>query len=216
VSAWPDGPAHRLGAPRPAQFYTAAEVAPDGRHIAAARYDGKSTTIFVWTVPTGGFVPGGTDSAPAKTFAALGNSTSLAFSRDGERLVAAQSDGSVRIWNLHGDTEAVVLRGHADAANSAAFSPDGSEIVSGGSDGTVRVWRLDESPRSVAITGAVGHIVNVAFTPDGKSVVAVGTRGARTWPCTFCGPTPEVAAEADRMATRALTTDERALFLHRR
>ena len=72
------------------------------------------------------------------------------------------------------------------------------------------------APRAAVIAAAVGPIVAVAFTPDGKRVISVGTRGARTWACDFCGPTTEVVAVADRIATRSLTSDERAFFLHRR
>ena len=214
VSAWPGHKARSLAPARPAQFYTAVAFAPDGRRFAAARFDAKNTTISMWTVPTAGFSSLVASPPPDRIFTALGNTSTIAFSRDGERLVSAQSDGSVRIWDLDQDSAPVVLRGHGDAANSAAFSPDGTELVSGGSDGTVRVWRLGESPRSTVIAAAVGHIVAVAFTPDGKVVISVGTRGARSWACDFCGSTTEVVAVADRITTRSLTSDERAFFLH--
>src|SRR5262249_20965889 len=100
-------------------------------------------------------------------------------------------------------------------ANSAAFSPGSSDVlVSGGADGTVRVWQLDRSAQSVAIPSAEGTIRAVAFTPDGSGFIVVGSRGARVWSCDFCGSTSDVVAVARRHATRALTPDERALFLH--
>jgi WD40 repeat protein len=206
VSAWPGDEPRFLGPPELLQ-YSAAAFSPDSRRLAAAAFDGKATRIFVWDSPNG-------STAPARTLNALGFTTALAFSDDGERLVASQTDGAVYIWDLSGDAVPLVLRGHPDGANGAAFSPDGSEVVSGGSDGTVRVWRLEGSPKSVAIDSGVGHIVAVAFTQDGTGVIAAGTDGSRMWTCDFCGSTDDVVAVAKGRATRALTADERALFLH--
>jgi WD40 repeat protein len=207
VAAWPGGSPRALG-PSGRVRYSTAAFAPDSGRVAAAAYDGKRTRISVWPLTPGGGVPD-------RTFSALGYTADLAFSRDGTRLVAAQSDGGVWIWELDGDAAPTVLRGHPDGVNAAAFSSDGTEVVSGGSDGTVRVWRI-EGAKSVALPGPGGHAVAVAFTPDGAGVVAVGTQGSRMWPCDFCGSTKRVESTAERIATRALTADERAVFLHER
>jgi WD40 repeat protein len=140
-----------------------------------------------------------------------------AFSHDGKRLVAAQTDGGVYVWDVDGSRAPIVLRGHPDGANSAAFSLESNDLVaSGGADGTVRVWRLDKGAQSVAIPSAEGTIRAVAFTPNGSGLIAVGSRGARIWSCDFCGSTSDVLAVAQQRETRALTPDERALFLHDR
>jgi WD40 repeat protein len=217
VSRWPGKQARAVG-PSELLEYSAAAFAPDSRRVSAAGYDGKSSTIFVWDVPAAGSgSPRQKGTArDSLELTALGNVSSLAFSRDGKRLVAAFSDGAVRIWELGGAVAPIVLRGHEGAVNGAAFSPDGTEVVSGATDGTVRVWRLDESGKSVTIPGPGGHLTAVAFSPDGSEIVAVGTAGSRIWRCDFCGSTGKVLAAAQRLATRTLTPDERALFLHDR
>jgi WD40 repeat protein len=120
------------------------------------------------------------------------------------------------VWDLSDVATPIVLRGHAGAVNAAAFSPDGNEIVSGGHDGTVRIWELAEDGKSVTVPGPGGAVSDVAFTADGDGVIAVGTRGPRVWTCDFCGPVDDVLTQAQRMATRTLTPEERALFLHER
>jgi WD40 repeat protein len=214
LARWPGTQPRALGATGVHRFSVAA-FAPDSRQLAAAAYDGKTTTIFVWDLPADGSSADTARTAPTRTLTALGYTGSLAFSDDGERLVAAQSDGSLRIWELNREEKPLVLRGHSDPVNSAAFSPDGTEVVSGGSNGTVRVWRLEQGAKSVALPGP-RYIVSVAFTADGRHVVAVGTRGARTWRCDFCGTTDAVLATARRRATRTLTPEERSLYLHER
>ena len=218
VASWPGRKARALGPPPGLPQYSATTFDPDSRQLAAAAFDGKNTTV-----PSGRWTPGAPTGsvgvpAPDRTFAAHGFTTALAFSHDGKRLVAAQTDGGVYIWDADGSRAPIVLRGHPDGANSAAFSPESNDVVaSGGADGTVRVWRLDEGMRSPSRSPAVKVMIRaVALTPDGSGLIAVGSRGARIWSCDFCGSTSDVLAVAQQRATRTLTPDERALFLHDR
>jgi WD40 repeat protein len=215
ISRWPGKQAKALG-PDELLEYSAAAFAPDGGRVAAAGYDGKSSTIFVWDMPVAGLPRQRGTAGDSIELTALGNVSSVGFSRDGKRLVAAYSDGALRIWELGGAAAPIVLRGHEGAVNAAAFSPDGTEVVSGGTDRTVRLWRLDKGGKSVTIPGPGGHLTAVAFTPEGSEIIAVGTEGSRIWRCAFCGSTSKVLAAAQRLATRTLTPDERALFLHDR
>src|SRR5262249_12141962 len=48
---------------------------------------------------------------------------SATFSPDGDRIVTASGDKTVRVWNADGSGVPVVLRGHDDWVTSAAFSP---------------------------------------------------------------------------------------------
>jgi WD40 repeat protein len=186
--------------------YTAPAFSPDGRRVTVAGFTGKSSAVLVWDVES---------RARPVRFGAPGFVHDLEFGPDGERLVAASSDGAVRIFDLAGDRSPVVLRGHEGAVNAVAFSPDGREVVSGGSDGTVRVWEL-ATGKAVAFPGPGGSIQNVAFTPNGSDVLATSTRRTRMWSCRFCGPIDDVLARAEKTTTRELTAAERALFLHER
>jgi WD40 repeat protein len=74
------------------------------------------------------------------------------FSPDGQRIVSASKDRTIRIWQADGTGEPVILIGHDLAVERARFGPDGRSVVSASRDRTVRVWHdltpanLDDPP----------------------------------------------------------------------
>jgi WD40 repeat protein len=215
IGSWP-GNRFRTLVRSPDSAYSAVAFDRDSVRVAAAAYDGKNSHVSVWRIPRADDEASVEEQTPVAMFDALGLVNALAFSHDGTRLVAAGSDGAVRVWALSGSSPAAILRGHHGSANAVAFSPDDTEVVSGGHDGTVRLWELAEGGgKSVTIGGPGGAVTNVGFT-SGGDLIAVGTSGARVWDCDFCGAAERVLARARRMATRQLTAEERALYLHER
>jgi WD40 repeat protein len=214
---WPGRDALVLARSQPAAnkfvTFTATVFSADGRGLAAAGYNGKTSAIGVWDVAE---LDAGAATKPRRRLLVdvPGAVLTLEFSPDGAKLLAAMLDGSLRVVNL-GDGGVVVLRGHRGTVEDAAFSPSGDEIVSGGADGTVRVWELAESGKSVTLPGRVGIVTDVRFAGNGSRIEVVGTEGAAAWSCEFCGPIAAVLARARALTTRSLTPDERALYLHR-
>ena len=95
-----------------------------------------------------------------------------AFDGQGERMVTASDDGTVRVWDLPtGDVRE--LRGHKDDVISASISSDGHTVLSSSLDDTMRVWRIEERRTSV-----VGHLDDVRqIAPLGGDRVRVLTAG---------------------------------------
>jgi WD40 repeat protein len=71
--------------------------------------------------------------------------TSVAFSPDGQRLVSASQDNTIKLWDAQTGQLALTLKGHTEPVTSVAFSPDGHRLASASMDQTVKIW--DGTPR---------------------------------------------------------------------
>ncbi|MBU6335628.1 MAG: hypothetical protein KGS47_14675 [Chloroflexi bacterium] len=115
-----------------------------------------------------------------------GRVTSLAWSRDGTRLVTgASDDGRILVWRTADRTVEQTLVGHEGWIRSLDIAPDGSFIVSGSTDGTVRVWNTSDWSVRHVLTGHTGYIGGVAVSPDSRLIASGGRDGAiRLWDAT--------------------------------
>jgi WD40 repeat protein len=100
--------------------------------------------------------------------------TSVAFSRDSQKIVTGSDDKTVHLWDAKtGQPIGQPLSGHTDAVFSVAFSPDGQKIVSGSDDKTVRLWDAKTGkPIGQPLSGHTDAVFSVAFSPDGQKIVS--------------------------------------------
>ncbi|MFT4102482.1 MAG: hypothetical protein QM674_15875 [Burkholderiaceae bacterium] len=128
----------------------------------------ETETLRLWVSRTGEPDPrGGLDHRAAKV-------TSLAFSRDDDRIVAGAADGKLRQWNIKvdGSTDRrfdALFTGHQGRVNGVAMAPDQRGIVSAGADGTVRLWPGPEAwPERICakLTRNLSHLEWRKFVSD--------------------------------------------------
>ncbi len=106
--------------------------------------------------------------------------TSVDFHPQGHRLVAGNSSGSVRQWDLSGALAAQSWFFHDASVTGAEFNDDGSRIMTTGRDSTARIWdaasgeqfgpNLNHEKKDVT-SGQFSSVQNIAVTAaGGKSV----------------------------------------------
>ncbi len=106
----------------------------------------------------------------------------LDFSSDGERIVSANGNGSITVWNTRtGAALQTIEKAHVGYTSSVAFHPGGAHVASIGSDKRLRVWNLKsglivfERPcDSVHVQGAAHAL---AFRPPDGRYLAAGHDG---------------------------------------
>lgn len=110
---------------------------------------------------------------------------SVAFSADGERLVSASGDGTVKVWNSRTGELIQKIDAHAGFACSVVFHPDGKHLASVGADKQVKVWDLATEEPLFAEQCETVHVYGaayaVAFSPDGDHIAAGSDGTVNIW-----------------------------------
>lgn len=65
----------------------------------------------------------------------------VAFSPDGQTIVTAGNDGTVRLWNTSDNKLLYTLIGHTEYINHTIFSSDGHLLATASFDNTARLWQ---------------------------------------------------------------------------
>lgn len=105
----------------------------------------------------------------------LGTVRSVSISADGDRIVTASRDTTVRLWHRNGECLAV-LNGHENLVRTVVFAPDGQSFLSGSWDSSIRIW----SREGALIKRVEGHgdrVLHIAFHPDGDRFASASTDG---------------------------------------
>src|SRR5437763_953006 len=80
--------------------------------------------------------------------------SSLVISPDGQTLISASSDRTIKIWDLTQGKEVRTLSGHDPAGiTSLAVSPDSQTLVSGTAGRIIRIWDLAQGKEVHTLSG---------------------------------------------------------------
>jgi hypothetical protein len=116
----------------------------------------------------------------------VGNVHSVAFSKDGQWLIAASGEpglfGEAKLWNVADGTLMKTFRGHKDTLLCAQLSPDGKLLATGSYDHTIILWDVASGKSLATLEGHNGAVYEVAFHPSGTMLAsASGDRTVKLW-----------------------------------
>jgi WD40 repeat protein len=112
--------------------------------------------------------------------------SSLAFTRDGKRLVSGAREGDIRVWNATTGKSEIAINSHKWGVLSFALSPDDKTVLSGGYDGTVRLhelatgkerWRFDVGPPPEEQQRSQFIVWYLGIARDGRSALTFTLTG---------------------------------------
>ena len=101
---------------------------------------------------------------------------SALFSPDGNFVVSASDDKTIRIWDANtGEEIGKPFIGHSDDILCATFTCDGKKIVSASADKTIRIWDVDDSRDDlVTFENDNFNIKGACYSPTGNQILTWG------------------------------------------
>lgn len=117
-------------------------------------------------------------------YSTIGVFQSVAFSNDGDSLIAGNQDGAVMLFDLKGDGMRT-LKGHRAVVWSVCISNDRKIAASGDQDGTVIVWDLTGGT-AIKNLRLGSTVLSLAFDPSDSRLAAGSMHGfqvfeTKTW-----------------------------------
>ncbi|WP_437311456.1 TIR domain-containing protein [Sorangium sp. So ce388] len=101
-----------------------------------------------------------------------GGVNACAISPDGQRIVSASGDTTLKVWDLATGKLLSTLEGHSERVNACVVSPGGQRIVSASDDSTLKVWDLASGKLLSTLEGHSGGVNACAVSPDGQRIVS--------------------------------------------
>jgi len=125
----------------------------------------------------------GSDGVLGILHGATADVSSLAFSRNGQVLIAGTGDGTARLWNVSKRKQIAVITAGSEAVKTVTFAPDGNLFATADEDGTIKLWDARTYQQLGSPIDTHDRVLeDVAFSPNGKMLAAGGLDGPlSTW-----------------------------------
>lgn len=150
------------------EYIPSITFSPDGKCIAAALF----MWIQVWDVASGEKRNKIDEDSIVKH---------ITYSHDGQYLVAASNNETIRLWNASTGILLREMKGHAKGINYIDFSLDDKYLVSASEDSTVRIWDVETGVEILTLDRHSGRVFCASFSPNGEHVVTAPDEEIRVW-----------------------------------
>lgn len=105
---------------------------------------------------------------------------SIAINPDGQTLISASNDKTIKVWNLNNGDEIFTITPELDIIKSLVISPDGHTLVSGNINGIIQVWNLATGKEINNFTGHSYQVFALVISRDGQTLFS-GSSDIKVW-----------------------------------
>jgi WD40 repeat protein len=135
--------------------------------------------------------------------------TSLASLPDGQCLLSASWDGTVRVWKVNDGTKMDELS-LSRPIRFATLSPDGQLLAISTYDPAIQLWQFSDKTLLRTLTGHKDWVHEVVFSPDGKFLISGSKDGTvKVWQVWDGSLVRTLSGHSKPVVTVALSPDGR-------
>ena len=103
---------------------------------------------------------------------------SMVLTNNGQTLVSASADKTIKVWNLETKKTIATLPGHRDTVRAIALSADEQTLASGSGDQTIKIWNFQTFELMKRLIPHAGPVWSVALSHDGQILVSGNEDGS--------------------------------------
>jgi hypothetical protein len=96
------------------------------------------------------------------------------FNPAGTKLAVGGADRSIRIYDVAGGKQEILIEDHADWVVGLAWSPDGTRLASASRDKTSKLFNAANGESLMTYSGQGDQVFGVGFSADGKLIYTAG------------------------------------------
>ena len=117
----------------------------------------SGSQIYDWN-----FTPQGHDTAV----------NSAIYTIDGEKIISASSDKTIKIWNVRTGDCIKTLTGHSSSVNSVELAPNSQHIISASDDNTLKLWDIVSGRCLRTYYGHQDKVQSAIFNIDSRMLLS--------------------------------------------
>jgi len=98
--------------------------------------------------------------------------SSIIISPDGEKIISASFDQSVKVWHRETGELIRLVSENNGVIYALALSPNGKLLAQGGAEQCIRLWEIETGALIEVLKEHSGSVRSIAFSPDGQTLAS--------------------------------------------
>jgi hypothetical protein len=106
----------------------------------------------------------------------------IVYSNDGEKILSASNDRTIKEWNVVSGRCIRIFYGHSGIVTSVCYSGDDKKIHSASVDRTIKEWNVESGQCVGTFKGHTDMVTDAVYSGDGKKILsASGDNTIKEW-----------------------------------